>query len=136
MGTWSHEPFGNDGANDWAYELEEVADLSLVEEAIDEALRNGVEYLDAGDAEIAIAAIEVIAHLLGKGTQHDTYTEKMEQWVRRVKLKPSPALLGKARQALQRVVSENSELLELWQDSEDIDAWLASIERLRKAIEG
>jgi len=21
MGTWSHEPFGNDTANDWAYEL-------------------------------------------------------------------------------------------------------------------
>jgi len=27
MGTWSHEPFGNDDANDWAYRLEEEEDL-------------------------------------------------------------------------------------------------------------
>ncbi len=31
MGVWSHEPFGNDTANDWAYGLEETTDLSYVE---------------------------------------------------------------------------------------------------------
>jgi hypothetical protein len=29
MGAWSHEPFGNDDANDWAYDLEQVSDLSF-----------------------------------------------------------------------------------------------------------
>ena len=34
MGAWSHEPFGNDDANDWAYELEETEDLSHIEAAL------------------------------------------------------------------------------------------------------
>lgn len=38
MGTWSHEPFGNDSANDWAYDLEDQSDLSLVVGAIQAVL--------------------------------------------------------------------------------------------------
>ncbi|MEZ6009289.1 MAG: DUF4259 domain-containing protein [Planctomycetota bacterium] len=35
MGTWGIGPFENDGANDWAYSLEETSDLGLVESALD-----------------------------------------------------------------------------------------------------
>jgi hypothetical protein len=135
MGTWSHEPFGNDGANDWAYGLDEVSDLSLIEQTIDRVLESGAEYLDASDAEEAIAAVEVVAHLLGRGTQHDSYTKKVQEWARKVTAKPNPALRNKARQVLQRVVSENSELQELWSESNEADLWLASIHQLRKALE-
>jgi hypothetical protein len=31
MGAWSHEPFGNDDAGDWAYGLDESRDLGLIE---------------------------------------------------------------------------------------------------------
>ena len=30
MGAWSHEPFGNYTANDWADQLEESSDFSIV----------------------------------------------------------------------------------------------------------
>jgi hypothetical protein len=40
MGAWSHEPFGNDDANDWAYGLEEAEDLSYVEEALNAVLES------------------------------------------------------------------------------------------------
>ena len=30
MGTWSHEPFGNDDACDWSYELLDSNDLSYL----------------------------------------------------------------------------------------------------------
>ena len=30
MGTWSHEPFGNDAANDWAYGLEDGGGIEVV----------------------------------------------------------------------------------------------------------
>jgi hypothetical protein len=134
MGAWSHEPFGNDTANDWAYGLEEVNDFSNIEEALDEVLRFDEEYLDAPEAEEAIAAVEVIAKLLGQGTQSDAYTEKVDRWVQGMTSKPSPALRNKAKQALQRIVSENSELRELWEEGDEAAEWRASVDRLRSVL--
>jgi hypothetical protein len=132
MGAWSHEPFGNDDANDWAYELEDVRDLSFVERAIDEAL-NTEEYLEAPEGSNAVAAVEVLAKLLGKGTQSDSYTEKVDEWVKSVSITPSPELIDKAKRVLVRVVGENSELQELWGEAGS-DEWAASIKALQVAI--
>ena len=63
MGTWSHEPFGNDSACDWAYGLESQKDFSMIEQAIQRVLDNGDEYLDSDLAVKAIAAAEVLAKL-------------------------------------------------------------------------
>jgi len=132
MGAWSHEPFGNDDANDWAYGLEDTKDLSLVEGAIDRVLQtNG--YLEAPEASEAIAAVEVLAKLLGKGTQSDAYTEKVDEWVKSISLRPSPSLLAKANQALERILGEDSELCELWSESDSTE-WAASIKALQGAI--
>ena len=35
MGTWSHEPFGNDTASDWAYEFKERDGHVVIEQAFD-----------------------------------------------------------------------------------------------------
>lgn len=136
MGTWSHEPFGNDAANDWAYGLEEGNGLELVEEALDKVLEAGDEYVDAGDAEEAVAAIEVLAKLLGKGTQSDSYTKKIDAWVAANPGVPPPALLQKARRVLARIAGKDSELAELWDEGEpaDADAWRASLAILQRAL--
>jgi hypothetical protein len=132
MGAWSHEPFGNDDANDWAYGLEDVTDLSLIDEALDKVLE-AEEYLEAPEASEAVAAIEVLAKLLGKGTQTDTYTEKVDEWVKSVSVHPSATILVKANLALGRILGENSELRELWEEG-DAQEWLHSITSLQKAI--
>ncbi|MBD9390707.1 DUF4259 domain-containing protein [Acidovorax sp. ACV01] len=132
MGAWSHEPFGNDDANDWAYDLEGVSDLSLVEAALDQALEVE-DYLEAPEGSNAIAAVEVLAKLLGRGTQADSYTEKIDEWVKSVSIQPSPELLEKAKQVLARVVGEDSELKELW-DEAGSHEWTASITALQQAI--
>ena len=134
MGTWSHEPFGNDTANDWAYDLEAHKDFAFVEAALDNALSVGNDYLRAGKATQAIAAVEVIAKALGKGTQSDSYTKKVDKWLKKISVKPSADLLDKARQVLDRVTSTNSEVQELWQDSDDADSWTANIFALRSAV--
>ena len=56
MGTWSHESFGNDTANDWAYELEDATDFSVIEAALQVALDEGDEYLDA---DLAMEAMKL-----------------------------------------------------------------------------
>ena len=90
MGTWSHEPFGNDDAADWAYELEEAKDLSPVEAALDAVLEND-GYVEAPEATCAVAAVEVIAKVLGRGTQSDAYTESVDRWVKQLRVMPSCA---------------------------------------------
>jgi hypothetical protein len=131
MGAWSHEPFGNDTACDWAYELDDATDLSIIESAIDAVLDEELDYIDASDAEEAIAAIEVIAKLLGQGTQTDSYTERADEWVQQVKLLPHPELIQKAKTAIEVILSEKSELVELWGDNED---WQISMAQLMAAI--
>jgi hypothetical protein len=134
MGAWSHEPFGNDTANDWAYDLEETKDMSHIEAALDNVIEQGADYLEASNAEEAVGAIEVLAKLLGHGTQSDAYTEKVDVWVKSINQKPSPALLQKARQVIERILAKDSELLELWQDSKDLKEWQGSMAKLLEAV--
>jgi len=132
MGAWSHEPFGNDDANDWAYELEGTEDLSHIEAALDVVLDTD-DYLEAPEASCAVAAVEVLAKLLGKGTQSDAYTEKVDEWIKTVRAKPSRALLDKARRALDRIRGKDSELRDLWHE-DDATQWEASLQALHAAV--
>lgn len=132
MGAWSHEPFGNDIANDWAYGLKEISDLSLIEAALDRVLV-GEESPEAPDASEAVAATEVLAKLLGKGTQSDAHTIKVDAWVKVVTARPDAALLRKASNALERIRAENSELRMLW-GARGAEEWHASISALQSAV--
>jgi hypothetical protein len=134
MGAWSHEPFGNDTANDWAYDLKGTQDLSYIEAALDNVLDQGSEYLEAPTAEEAVGAIEVLAKLLGRGTQSDAYTEKVDAWVKSVNQKPTADLLRKAQRVIARILAKDSELLELWQEGDDSQQWQSSMAQLLAAV--
>ena len=132
MGAWSHEPFGNDDACDWAYGLADTNDLSLIELTINRVLEAD-DYIEAPDASEAIAAIEVLAKLLGKGTQKDSYTSEVDVWVGSVSARPNAELLGKAGSAIDLILGNNSELAELWQEG-GADDWISSVKKLRIAV--
>lgn len=134
MGTWSHEPFGNDSACDWAYGLSEHKDFSLVAEAIQNVLENSQDYLDADLAVEAIAAAEVLAKAMGRGTQTDAYTADVDTWLRSIADKPSSELLTKTQDALTRITGSDSELRGLWEESDDFGSWESSVKALQKAI--
>ena len=134
MGAWSHEPFCNDTACDWAYDLEGQRDFSLVATAIQNVLDNGNEYLDSDVACEAIAAAEVLAKALGRGTQSDAYTEEVDAWLRSLSVKPSADLLSKAHAALARIMAPDSELKELWEESDSFATWESSIKALQTAV--
>jgi hypothetical protein len=131
MGAWSKDSFGNDTACDWAYGLEEVSDLSLVRETLQKVVAAGEKYLEAPDAEEAIAAVEVIARLKGNFGQRDSYTETMDDWVKANPQQPPPDLIALGSQAIERILRPPSELLELWQESEEFEAWKGSVLNLR-----
>ena len=126
MGAWANDPFGNDTACDWKYGLDDVDDLSLIEATIQRVLDVGDEYLEAPEAEEAIAAADTIARLKGRFYERNAYTESVDQWVEKHRLMPSQKLITAALQAVDRVESEPSELLGLWRDSDDFAGSSAS----------
>ncbi|ENV51108.1 hypothetical protein L292_1155 [Acinetobacter junii CIP 107470 = MTCC 11364] len=83
----------------------------------------------------AIAAIEVIAKRLGKGTQSDVYTEKVDQWLETISEQPSDDVLSLAKRVLERIVADDSELKELWLESDEYELWLGNIQQLKDALQ-
>lgn len=134
MGAWSHKPFGNDTACDWAYGLDGQRDFSPIAEAIQAVLDNGTDYLESDLASEAVAAAEVLAKMLGRGTQTDSNTEEIDVWVKSIEAKPTQELLSRAARALTRIMGPDSELRELWEDSEDFSSWESSIKALQVAL--
>lgn len=133
MGAWGVLVFDDDDANDWAYGLDDVHDLSLVESAFD-AIEEANDYLEAPEASNALAACEVLARLNGKPGYKNSYTEKVDEWVAAHPLKPSDELMKRANAAIDRILGENSELKDSWKDSDKKASWLASVEDLRQRL--
>jgi hypothetical protein len=134
MGTWAVDAFGNDDACDWACGLEETKDLSFIDKTLSKVLAGGEDYLEAPDACEGIAAAEVVARLQGKYGERNSYTEVIDNWVAEVKIKPTADINKKAHAVLDRVLSESSELLELWQDSGELDTWRKSVLDIKSRI--
>lgn len=136
MGTWATDAFGNDYAQDWAQDLAETSNLDAVEDTLNTALDESGGELEAPFAAEALVAIEVLARLQGKGGVRNEDSAAVDEWVdaRKPKAKPRADLADKARRALDRILSEQSELRELWEDSDHYEEWRASVEDLRARL--
>lgn len=132
MGTWAVDAFGNDYAQDWAEDLHETSNLDAVEDTLNTVLDSGAE-LEAPFAAEALAAIEVLARLQGKGGPRTEDSAAVDVWVdaRKAKAKPRADLAEKAVRAIERILSPESELRQLWEDSEHYADWRAAVEDLR-----
>lgn len=133
MGTRGVLAFDNDDANDWAHGLEDVADLSLVEAAFDVVVAAN-QYLEAPDASNALAACEVLARLKGNVGYSNSYTETVDQWVAEHPVEPPDELLTRASRVVERILGDNSELRELWGESDDNDQWIAAVHELLERL--
>lgn len=134
MGVWGHLAFDNDAANDWAYGLDGVSDLRLVEEAFNRVEAPASEYLEQDEACSALAAIEVLARLRGRPGYTNAYTEKVDRWVAAHPI-PSQELIVRGLSVLDRVLAPQSELLELWEEA-GADDWRAAVADLRARLDG
>jgi hypothetical protein len=134
MGTWGTDAFDNDHACDFAHDMAEAGDLELLDEALQQVLDFGDEELAAPVAEEALVAAEVVARLQGRFGVRNAYTECIDAWVAANPGPPSSGLIAKALKAIDRIVSEPSELLELWEDGDDADAWKKAVAELRARV--
>ena len=134
MGCWAIGSFGNDDAADWVADLTDQRDLRLVRETIGELLAvDG--YLDAPYATQALAAIEVIAASLGRPTAAAQDEEQLMGWVASIKPAVDAELVFQAIAAIDRITGPESELRELWEDTEDFNDWQADVAGLRRQLQ-
>ena len=126
MGAWGLGSFENDTALDWAGDLMETRGLSVLKKALDIAPGQS---LDADEGSEAIAAAEIVAALIGRG--RGELPEGVAEWMATLAPAEAQALRGHALQALDAVLSEESELRELWAETEDFEAWKGDVEALK-----
>ncbi|MFD6888111.1 DUF4259 domain-containing protein [Streptomyces sp. NPDC059957] len=129
MGTWDVGPFDNDTAADFGGDLDEVAAgerEGIVRSALTRVIDTAA-YLEAPESEVAVAAAALVGAQCPGGEPADPIYGPEE---------PLPDLTGLrdlALQALDRIMTEPSELMDLWAES-DGGPWRANIRRLQNVL--
>ena len=124
MGAWGIGSFDNDNACDWLLDLIEGEDLAPLRAAIAQVLADD-DYLDSDVAVEALAAIEVLAATLGRPTAAITDEDDLQAWLARLQPPADTALVREALRAIDRILAPESELRELWEETDDYDDWRA-----------
>jgi hypothetical protein len=128
VGTWDTGPFDNDTAADWGGEFSEASEqarLEMLEEAL-LAAADETDYLDADIACEAIAAAAVVAARLPGGPAVEPEL--------RLEVELPSELPDLALRALDRIVDEDSEWRELWDEADQLDDAVATLDPIRSAL--
>jgi hypothetical protein len=134
MGAWGPGIFENDTACDFAADIAKGSDLTLLEQTLNRVLAVQGGYLEAPDAAEALAAADIIARLKANPGVQNAYTAAIDAWVERQPAAPSKELVDKARRCIARILTEPSEILELWTESNELDAWKSAVEEVSKRL--
>lgn len=131
MGAWGIGIFENDEASDWVYTLAEEEGADALRETLMAAadLFGLEEILEEPAGSGALAAAEVVAALLGNPSAN--LPEEVSEWVQGKEL--GSELASVAQKAVE-VVLTNSELKELWQETEDFNEWKAIVNNLKERL--
>lgn len=127
MGAWGIKSFENDDASDWLYDLEESDDLSVIQKALQ--LDNA--YIEAPECCNALAAAEVVLALLGK--PRPGIPENAMEWVNKNPIDPS-LIVPSAIDAVSLVLSGNSELNELWAETDEHTLWQEDVKEILRKL--
>lgn len=147
MGIWGPGPFQNDIACDLLIDILDSGDLALLEETLDGVLGSR-ECGDPFDAASGAAAVELVARLrdrpgLGGSTPDELFVESevgpdlsaIEAWVERRRSALTETLVGKARSALARVLSETADHQKYWRDAQSFATWQHELEHLAARLQ-
>jgi hypothetical protein len=131
MGAWETGSFDNDDALDWLFDLEDSADTSVISAALQDVLGKGDEYLETGECCVGVAAAEIVAAL---SENPGKLPDNAKAWVETNADLEIGNLISKALKAV-KLVRTDSELKEVWDESEDAAAWYAALDNLTARLE-
>lgn len=122
-------PFANDDAAGWLAELEGVAAWTPVREALAK-VADAVGYVEAPECKMAVAAAELVAG--GLGCPYALLPETAQDFVDEAG-RPTGDLVDLARTGVARIMRD-SELRELWEESQLFQQWMAIMQDLLKRL--
>jgi len=140
MGTWGVLNFENDGAADFAHEVMENG-KGTIKTSIEAIINSGTgdDNPEAPECEEALAAIEFIA--AAKGNPSSDCAPEVLDWIksndvlnfRSGLFRKKVNIEDLARTAIDRI-STDSEMKELWEDSDEYDEWQKVVLDLKERI--
>lgn len=133
MGAWGHEIFDNDVACDWLDSLVMRDDLSWIEATLEQIIQTA-GFFDADQASAALAACEALAHLRGRPGLHEASLDELKRWADQHRHLDTDYLVPMANQALARISSADCELKLLWQEGDQSEKWVATVEDVGRRI--
>jgi hypothetical protein len=134
VGAWGPGVFENDIACDFGVSVAEGGGLPALTQALDRVLSSEGDYLEAPDAEEGLAAAEIVTRLKGSAWKETAYTASINAWIGGAQIPVSDELVEKAKRLIARILSESSELLELWTASDDFEGWKRSTEEMARRL--
>jgi hypothetical protein len=126
MGAWGAKAFENDSALDWFAELENGG-VAVLREALD-AAASSTDYLEVDEGSAAIAAAEIVA--AAASGKRDRLSNDAAAWLDGNARAISADDRALAKRAVQRVLGEDSELCQLWDDNGPDNEWRADVRGL------
>ena len=132
MGAWDVSVFGNDDAADYSAEFDDTNTLaevvSVLDTALDAVLRPGAE-IEAEEGAVGLAAAALVVAWGEPEMLGDDAAYAPEPWPKTSGQLPSD-VTAKAAAVFKRMKSpDGNELAELWAEAEELDEFVAEIER-------
>lgn len=125
MGVWGIKAFEDDASSDWVYDLEKSSGFAIIESTFS----NWSGETDS-DCE-CLGAAETVAASIGHA--REDLPPEIVKWVKKAK-RPSSELVSLAIQTARGILND-SELLELWKESDEADVWKSYVEDLITRLE-
>ena len=135
MGAWGTGIFDDDTAMDFLNELTDSKDpLKLMKSALEDA--RAAKYLEYDGGQSALVASAITDAILNE-TSHAVGLEELDNLLAKHKGSDVSSLKSLASAAVRQVLSEGSELRELWAENvEDYPKWRANLESLASRGDG
>ena len=131
MGAWGYYNFDNDTAADFADNFKDEPSADMLAQAL--AAVADDEYLDGDVASEALAAAEIVAAILGKPARN--FPTDLLGIIPRLDLAHVEPLRRPAQHAVMAVLREESELRELWEESDEFENWQGQQRQLLKRLD-
>ena len=129
MGTWGHRNLENDAAADWLFEWQELRTAGFVEGTLDELLETSRP--DPRLCQEALAAAEIVA--AKNGHPAPELDKDSLQAVQQMEMDDLDEMKQKAKSAI-TIVSGDSGLMGIWEDTHEIAAWRSSLKDLAQRL--
>jgi hypothetical protein len=130
MGAWGPGIFDDDAAYDFVEILQDTDDpIEVFTSSFETAI--AADYLDYDDAHAATVSAAYMDAILNGTTYESENQEALHSFKEEKKNLPVQPLKSLAVKALQKVISDQSELHQLWQENEELyPQWKQNIQSL------